>query len=93
MTKRSVGSRSGTRKKFSKSDRKEGITKYVRTFETGEPVIINIEPSSHKGMPFRRFQGKSGKVLGQRGRAFLVGIKDIQKEKTVIARPEHLKKV
>ena len=54
-------------------------------------VVIDIESSSLSGMPFRRFQGLSGKIVGKRGMAYLVEIKDKKMTKTVIAKPEHLK--
>ena len=51
-----------------------------------------IDPSVHYGTPHSRFQGKTGVVTGQQGRAFVVELYDGNKLKTVIARPEHLKK-
>jgi large subunit ribosomal protein L21e len=42
-------------------------------------------------MPFKRFQGLSGKIIEKRGRAYLIEIKDGNKTKTVIANPEHMK--
>jgi large subunit ribosomal protein L21e len=43
-------------------------------------------------MPFPRFHGKTGKVIGKRGSAYLLSVMDGNKEKTVISRPEHMKK-
>jgi large subunit ribosomal protein L21e len=43
-------------------------------------------------MPYMRFQGKTGVVSGKQGRAFVIEVKDGDKPKTVITRPEHLKK-
>jgi large subunit ribosomal protein L21e len=42
-------------------------------------------------MPHRRFHGKTGTVVGQRGRAWMLAIADGNAEKIVIARPQHLK--
>jgi large subunit ribosomal protein L21e len=53
--------------------------------------VIDINSSSQKGMPFRRFQGKSGRIVERRGMAYIVEIKDGNKTKKIIARPEHLK--
>jgi large subunit ribosomal protein L21e len=44
-------------------------------------------------MPFRRFHGLTGKVVGIRGRAYIVEIFDGGKLKKVIAKAEHLKSI
>ncbi|TDA26755.1 MAG: 50S ribosomal protein L21e, partial [Archaeoglobi archaeon] len=41
--------------------------------------------------PHPRYQGRSGIVVGKRGRAYLVQIKDGSIVKTLISRPEHLR--
>jgi len=50
-----------------------------------------VEPSVQKGMPHRRFHGKTGTVIGQRGRAWVLEVRDGETIKQVIARPQHLK--
>lgn len=67
------------------------IRDVLQEFEEGEFVYIDIEPASQKGMPHLRFQGRGGKVLGKRGRAFLIKVRDGGKYKTIISAPEHLK--
>ncbi|MBE6528358.1 MAG: 50S ribosomal protein L21e [Thermoplasmata archaeon] len=89
----SSGTRTKTRNKLKKSVRARGlspITKAFQTFETGEKVNIIIDPSVHKGMPFSRFHGLTGVVVGERGAAYEVSVKDGNKTKMVVARPEHL---
>jgi large subunit ribosomal protein L21e len=44
-------------------------------------------------MPHLRFHGKTGTVIGNQGRAFVLAVKDGDKIKTVLARPEHMRKV
>jgi large subunit ribosomal protein L21e len=44
-------------------------------------------------LPFRRFFGKTGTIIDKRGKCYIVKIKDGEKEKTVISRPEHLKAI
>jgi len=56
----------------------------------GEYVVIKIDPSVHKGQPHRRFHGKVGVVIGKRGRAYIIRVRDGDTHKTVFARPEHL---
>jgi len=41
-------------------------------------------------MPHPRFHGKTGEVVGKRGRAFVLKITDGDATKTLIALPEHL---
>jgi len=94
---RSHGERKRTRKKLSKPKRARGlspISKAIQQFEPGESVHIRIDPSVHKGMPHQRFHGMTGKVIGERGRAFIVEISDgkrkRKKVKELFIRAEHL---
>lgn len=87
------GIRKKTRDKLSKSVRSRGISPVVRAiqeFEPGSKVHVLIDPSIHRGMPHPRFHGKTGEVVGRRGRAFLVRVTDGSTTKTLIALPEHL---
>lgn len=91
---RSHGERLKTRYKLRKDLRARGlspVSKAVQDFDVGSRVHIDIDPSVHKGMPYRRFQGRTGNVLGQRGRAYLVEITDGGLHKTLIVRSQHLK--
>ncbi|MCS7105748.1 MAG: 50S ribosomal protein L21e, partial [Candidatus Aenigmarchaeota archaeon] len=56
-------------------------------------VVIAQEPSSHSGMPHPRFKGRIGKVIGKRGKSYIVEITDGNKVKKIISKPEHLKAV
>lgn len=88
------GPRKKTRYKFKKDLRRRGVvpvTSLIQKFDLGQKVHVVCEPSIQKGMPHRRFHGMTGTVVGQRGRAWLLAIRDGQKEKIVIARPQHLK--
>ncbi|MDD3379427.1 MAG: 50S ribosomal protein L21e [Candidatus Methanomethylophilaceae archaeon] len=89
----SRGTRTKGRQLMKKDVRDRGlspITKAFQTFENGEKVNIIIDPSVHKGMPFSRFHGLTGVVIGARGAAFEVSVKVGNKTKMVVARPEHL---
>ncbi|NTW92601.1 MAG: 50S ribosomal protein L21e [Methanoregulaceae archaeon] len=88
------GPRKKTRYKFRKDQRRRGIlpvTSLIQKFEIGQKVHVICEPSIQKGMPHPRFHGRTGTVVGQRGRAWLLEIRDGGKDKIVIARPQHLK--
>ena len=96
MVVKSKGIRSKTRKKFAKKKALRGriaITRFLQTFENGEKVIIHPEISFPGNMPNKRFYGKIGKVVGKRGRAFLVEVMDGNKRKLVICPPVHLRKL
>jgi large subunit ribosomal protein L21e len=87
MVRKSYGFKRGTRKKF-ESKEETGITKYLRKFNIGDTVKINIDrsnPTIH-----HRFQGKTGKIVEIRGRAYGVEIRDGNKLKKIFAKPEHL---
>jgi large subunit ribosomal protein L21e len=92
MVVKSHGPHRRTREKFRRTGR-VSINKFIKQFNIGDRVVIDIESSSLSGMPFKRFQGLSGKVIEKRGRAYLIEIKDGNKAKTVITNPEHMKSI
>ena len=88
---KSAGMRRRTRKKFSqKVGYRPPITKFLKK---GMQVVIMQEASSHNGMPFRRFRGRSGFIVDIRGNAYIVEIQDGNSIKRVISRAEHLKEI
>mgnify|MGYP000613181517 CR=1 FL=1 len=92
MVKKTKGPRRRTRKKLKKGPKdKTTVNQFLEEFKEGERVLIKIEPSSHKGMPHPKFKGKSGKIVGKRGRAYIVEVEDGKVIKEVIAYPEHLR--
>jgi len=96
MTKMSKGPRAGTRYKLQRKPRARGLTKItlsLQTFEEGELATIKIDPSVHKGMPNKRFHGLTGVVKGTQGDCYVVVVKDGNMPKTLVARPEHMRKV
>jgi large subunit ribosomal protein L21e len=85
--------RKKTRDKLSKTVRSRGISPVVRAiqdFQLGEKVHVLIDSSKHKGMPHPRFHGRTGEVVGRRGRAYVLKVTDGNASKIVIALPEHL---
>ncbi|ADB58286.1 MULTISPECIES: 50S ribosomal protein L21e [Archaeoglobus] len=90
---KSHGFRFKSGRKLRKKIREKGIkiSRALQTFEVGDRVHIDIDPAVHKGMPHPRFQGRTGVVIGQRGRAYLVRVRDGNSYKTLFVRPEHLK--
>ncbi len=91
--KKSKGYRHRTRSLLRKKSRergKVGLSKILREYELGDRVIIKLDPSIHKGMPHRRFQGKVGIVENRRGQAYVVNVTQGKAVKEIIVRPEHL---
>ena len=95
MSKRIGGSRRKTRDKLRKPVREKGkisMTRYFQELKLGERVVLKIDSSVHKGMFWRRFDGKSGIVSGMKGKCYMVNIKDGGKPKTVVAHPVHMRR-
>ena len=89
----SKGYRNRTRKCLKKHPRSRGmppLSKMTTEYEIGDYVDIDPEPAIHNGLPHRRFIGKTGIIIGKRGRAYLIQIMDKKKEKTLITLPEHI---
>jgi|TARA_B110000263_G_C15110062_1_gene419362 large subunit ribosomal protein L21e len=63
----------------------------MHTYEIGDRVAIVLDGGQQRGMPHRRFQGRTGFIQEQQGNAYVVAVKDGNMQKTVIARPEHLR--
>ena len=96
MVKRSRGIRSKSRNILRKKPRERGfssITRAMQRFEKGDSVNIVIDSSIHKGMPHIRFHGKTGKIKGKQGESYIVGISDGKKNKSLVIKPEHLRRV
>ena len=96
MVKRSKGLRSKSRHILRKKPRDRGmisITRALQQFVEGERVNIVIDPSIHKGMPHIRFHGQTGKIEGKQGDSYIVDITDGNKKKSLIIKPEHLRRV
>ncbi|MFX0115184.1 MAG: 50S ribosomal protein L21e [Candidatus Hodarchaeota archaeon] len=90
----SKGTNYRTRRLFSKHPRNRGLPplgSLLTEYAPGDKVVIVLEPSVHKGRPHRRFHGKVAIVVNHRGRAYELTLKDGNKSKVIIARPEHLR--
>ncbi|MFQ6094634.1 MAG: 50S ribosomal protein L21e [Candidatus Bathyarchaeia archaeon] len=88
------GLRARTRSLLRKNSRDRGkisTSRLLYDYKQGEKVVIDIEPSVHKGMPHRRYQGRVGVVVGKRGRAYAVNVTQGDAVKEIIVLPEHLK--
>lgn len=68
------------------------LSRYFKEFKEGDVVGVVLEKSLKSNIP-KRYQGRTGVVEGQRGEAYLVGIKDQNKLKKFLIKPIHLKKL
>lgn len=90
---KSKGYRSKMRRLLRKSPRERGkirLSKLLHEYQPGNSVVIKIDPSVQKGMPHRRYHGKVGKVVGMRGKSYIVSVTQGDAVKEIIVRPEHL---
>lgn len=90
------GYRTKSRHKHRKNVRKRGlgsVEKYLIDYNLNDKVDIITDPSQHKrGMPHSRYHGRTGTVIGERGRCYLVEVKLGNSKKTLIVGKEHLRK-
>ena len=95
MAKRAHGGRQGTRSILKKkADRSRVfINRVMHPYAEGDRVAIVLDGAQQKGMPHRRFQGKTGIIAGIQGRAYVISVLDGDMQKTVVARPEHLRPI
>lgn len=91
--KKSKGYRAGTRRLLRKGSRDRGkikVSKLLYEYQSGNQVVVKIDPSVQKGMPHRRYHGKIGTIVDKRGRSYVVNVTQGNAVKTLIVRPEHL---
>ncbi|MFX1364219.1 MAG: 50S ribosomal protein L21e [Promethearchaeota archaeon] len=89
------GYRTKTRHKHRRNVRNRGLTsveKYLIDYKIDDKVDIITDSSQHKrGMPHSRYHGRTGTIIGQRGRCYLVDVKLGNSKKTLIIGREHLR--
>ncbi len=96
MAKRAHGTRQGTRSILRKKKAERSrvfINRVMHPYADGDSVAIVLDGAQQKGMPHRRFQGKTGVISGTQGRAYIITISDGNMQKTIVARPEHLRPI
>lgn len=68
------------------------FTKFFQNFKEGDSVALVRYPGIKCDVP-QRMQGRTGKIISARGKAYVIAVKDINMSKTYIVRPIHLKKI
>ncbi len=68
------------------------LSNYFQEFKKGDRIAVVKELTECPKFP-KRLQGRSGVVEDKRGNSYIVKIKDLNKDKTYIIHPVHLKKL
>ncbi|KKL64656.1 hypothetical protein LCGC14_2162830 [marine sediment metagenome] len=68
------------------------LSRYFQEMKKGDFVAIVREPSVQSSFPVR-IQGRTGKVESRRGKAYMINLRDQNKEKKFLIEPIHLKKI
>ncbi len=79
------------KRKNAKTHGKLKLSQYFQELKEGDKVAIVREQSEEPKFP-ERIQGKNGIVIGRRGNACIIKIKDGNAEKIHIIKPIHLLK-
>jgi len=88
MVRKSYGKMRGTRNKL-KVKEKARISNIMREYNLGDRVHIDF--TSMDNLPHPKFQGLTGEIIGKRGRAYMVRIRDINSFKILLLKAQHLK--
>lgn len=68
------------------------FSRYFQEFKEGDRVTVIRELAVQPKFP-KQIQGRSGIIESKRGGSYIVKIKDLNKEKSYIIHPVHLKKL
>lgn len=68
------------------------LSRYFQELEKGDGVAVVSEKAVNFSFP-ERLQGRTGSIVEKKGKAYLVKIKDKNKEKKFIIEPIHLRKI
>ena len=71
---------------------KISLSRYFQKFKENDSVAVKREISVNASFP-KRLQGRTGIVIGKKGKAYKVKLKDQTKEKEFLINSIHLKKI
>ena len=89
---RSLGKMSKRSRALGQSKRKLTIPGLISGYSIGDCVAIDSQ-SKYSGMPHPRYRGRTGTIVAQRGKSYVVEISDMNATKQLIIPPVHLKAV
>ncbi len=68
------------------------FSEYFKELNEGDKVSIVKERSEASSFP-KRIQGRTGVVIGKKGKSYIINLKELNKEKIFIIKPIHLKRL
>lgn len=86
----SKGYRTRSRRLLSRRKIRRGLSMYLIKYNIGDRVHIKINPIAIETAPHRRFHGKTGVIIGRRGKAYIIKVTLGREERTIITTPEHI---
>jgi len=90
--KKAKGKRSLTRRRYKRNVRdKTTVNQLIKPIALDDVVQVNANSAVHSGLPHRRVDGITGKVIGFQGNCPIVQLKDGNKTKKIITHRVHLK--
>lgn len=92
--KKARGKRAKTRQKMRRKRRfgKLTVNKRIMSFEKGQKVQVNIDPSVHSGLPHPRYHGLVGTVQGNQGKyTYRISLKLGKQPRVLLVNSAHLK--
>ncbi len=89
--KKAKGKRAKTRDKLKRRGPRLSVNRLLTEFADGDRVQIDISPDFHSGMPFRRYDGISGKISGKQGSCYKVSLREGNAPRTIITHPAHIR--
>ncbi|MBI5553775.1 MAG: 50S ribosomal protein L21e [Candidatus Diapherotrites archaeon] len=89
-SKASKGKRKKSRDLMKRRGPKPSVNDLMAVFSVGTRVHIKLSPSIHSGLPSLRFQGKTGEVIGKRGRSYVVAVRLGNQARQLIIPAAHL---
>ncbi|MGC8571757.1 MAG: 50S ribosomal protein L21e [Candidatus Micrarchaeia archaeon] len=94
MTKRSHGLFVGKTRHLARHHRPSDLSihSYIKKFNIGDKVAI-VPKSNVRNIPHPRYKGRIGTIIDKRGSSYVVKVKIMSAERTLIVPPLHLEKV
>ncbi len=93
MSKRSTGLFSGRSRHLARHHRPSllSIDSAIKEFSSGDRVAI-VPKGAFRDIPHPRYRGKIGTVIGRRGSAYVVRVRNMGATRTLVVPVRHLEK-
>lgn len=79
-------------RKTLRSHGKIQLSRYFQDFKNGDRVAVVRDAAVQPSFP-KTIQGRAGIIIDRRGDSYIIKMNDLNKEKTYIIHPLHLKKL